>query len=194
MQNGFDIGFSGQHTATRPNNNKSATGHPLPVTQALMKEVQRGHTSGPFPIPPWPHIHCSPLGSREKKGTRRLIMDLSQPNGFSINEGISKDEFTVIYTHFDAATDLVKHQGQHCNMSKIDIKHAFRLLPVKPSQWILLGVTWLEQFFVNTHLPFSLRSSPCIFNNFFFIFFFYIYNCSDLHIYKITTNLDLNNG
>ena len=167
LTHGFDIGFHNTHTPTNPNNLLSATEHCLPVTQALMKEVERGHTAGPFPVSPIPNLHCSPLGSREKKdGTRRLIMDLSQPRGFSVNEGIDKEEFTVKYTHFDEATNMVRKMGKHCLMSKIDIKHAFRLLPVKPAQWILLGICWLGQIFIDTRLPFGLRSSPGIFNKF----------------------------
>ena len=51
-------------------------------------------------------------------------------------------------------------------MSKIDIQHAFCLLPVLPTQLILLGIFWLGKFFVDTRLQFGLRSSPGIFNLF----------------------------
>ena len=164
---GFSIGFHGPHTATNPKNLRSATLHPDSVTSALQKEIERGHTSGPFSQPPWPSLHCSPLGSREKKdGTRRLIMDLSQPEGVSINDHIDKEDYPCDYTHFDKATDLVRQHGRNSLLSKIDIKHAFRLLPVLPAQWILLGVCWLGMFFVDTRLPFGLRSAPSIFNRF----------------------------
>ena len=123
--------------------------------------------SGPFPSPPLPKFHCSPLGSRGKKdGSRRLIMDLSQPIGGSRNEGIDKEPFTVQYSHFDDAIDLVYKMGINCLMSKIDIQHAFRLLQVKKSQWHLLGIQWLHRYYVNTWLPFGLWSAPNIFNNF----------------------------
>ena len=61
---------------------------------------------------------------------------------------------------------IVSVIGRNCLMSKIDIQHAFRLLPVKESQWPLLGIQWLGQYYVNTRLPFGLRSAPAIFNNF----------------------------
>ena len=57
-------------------------------------------------------------------------MDLSQPRGASINGHISKEEFSVQYTHFDTATDMVRAAGIGCLLSKVDIQHAFRLLPV----------------------------------------------------------------
>ena len=93
-------------------------------------------------------------------------MDLSQPKGLSINENISKEDFSVQYSHFDVATDLVYKTGKSCLMSKVDIKHAFRLLPVRAEDWHLLGYSWLGCYFVDTRLPFGLRSSPAIFNRF----------------------------
>eukprot|EP00111_Clytia_hemisphaerica_P011848 TCONS_00034821-protein len=153
---------TGPHSASTPKNLKSALEHTDAVTTAVCKELKRKHTSGPFLQPPIPNLHCSPLGSREKKDwTRRLIMDLSQPTGESINEGIAKE-----YANFDQATELVFKSGKNCLMTKIDIQHAFRLLPVQPSQWVLLGIHWRDMYFVDTRLPFGLRSSPAIFNSF----------------------------
>ena len=57
-------------------------------------------------------------------------------------------------------------QEKNCLMSKLDIQHAFRLLPVITTQLILLRIFWLGKFFVDTRLPFGLRSSPGIFNRF----------------------------
>ena len=167
LTNGFDIGYHGPHSPSLPKNLRSALEHEEAVTKAICKELHRKHTSGPFQEPPIPNLHCSPLGSREKKdGTRRLIMDLSQPLGESVNEGIPKEDFLVKYASFDQATELVYKMGKNCFMTKIDIQHAFRLLPVHPSQWVLLGIHWQGMFFVDTRLPFGLRSSPAIFTSF----------------------------
>ena len=51
-------------------------------------------------------------------------------------------------------------------MAKIDIKHAFRLCPVHPDDWPLLGFKWLGNYFFDVCLPFGSRSSPFIFNTF----------------------------
>ena len=106
------------------------------MNEAINKELCRGHTSGPFVQPPLTPFHCSPIGAVVKKDSScRLIMDLSQPRGYAINEGILKEDFAVQYTHFDVATDMVNAQGSGCYMSKVDIKHTFRLLPVRPCDW-----------------------------------------------------------
>ena len=167
FREGFDIGFVGPFSATRPRNLLSARSNPSSVSEAVLKEVSRGHTSGPFAEPPLTPFHCSPLGAVPKKdGTFRIILDLSSPRGQSVNEGISKEQFSVKYSSFDDAVSLVRSFGAYTFMAKLDIKHAFRLCPVRPDQWSLLGYCWDGQYFVDTRLPFGSRSSPFIFNAF----------------------------
>ena len=102
--------------------------------------MTHGHTSGPFSIPPLEPFHCLPLGAVPKKdGTYRIILDLSSPRGSSINEGISRDDFSVKYSSFDDAVTLIRSSGTSTFMAKIDIWHAFRLCPVRHEQWGLLG-------------------------------------------------------
>ena len=164
LTNGFDIGTIGIPNTSRPKNHRSALDHPEEVTNAIIKELKNGHIAGPFISPPFDNLHCSPLGAREKDdGSYRLIMDLSYPFGDSVNDNIPKEDYSVHYTGFDSATDLVRKVGKNCLMFKMDIKHAFRVLPIRPSQWFLLGFKWMGYYFVNFRLPFGLRSSPCIF-------------------------------
>ena len=51
-------------------------------------------------------------------------------------------------------------------MCKLDIKHAYRLLPVRPDQWHHLCYSWEGKYYVDLVLPFGLRSSGSIFNQF----------------------------
>jgi len=66
----------------------------------------------------------------------------------------------------DDAYAFVNQLGPGTLLSKIDLKDAFRLIPVHPADWNLLGIYWKQQFFVDTCLPFGLRSAPCLFNRF----------------------------
>ena len=88
----------------------------------------------------------------------RLIL----PPWVSINDSILKEDFTS----FDDAVDLVHHLGKDCELGKMDIKHDFRLCPVSPFDWSLLGMFWNGAFYIDTRLPFGSRSSPYIFNTF----------------------------
>lgn len=139
----------------------------MDVSKAILNEVSRGHTCGPFSSPPFVPFHCSPLGAVPKKdGSSRIILDLSSPSGFFINDGIPPEFFSVKYSSFDDAAAVVQDMGVGCFMAKIDIKHAFRLCPVHPSEWYLLGYKWLGSFYFDVCLPFGSRSSPFIFNTF----------------------------
>lgn len=166
---GFDLGFKGDFTVlnTRPRNLLSARSVPTKVNEAIQKELERGHTSGPFRYPPFNNTHCSPLGSAPKPdGSVRLILDLSSPRGDAVNEGINQDEFSCTYTRFDDAVSLLRTRGRGAWMAKADIQHAFRLCPVRPDLWWLLCYQWGGSFYVDTRLPFGARSSPYNFNCF----------------------------
>ena len=167
FKNGFNLGFRGILNETPRMNNKSARDNPALVTAAIAKEVSRGHTAGPFPHPPFTHCHVSPIGSAPKPdGSCRLILDLSQPSGDSVNDNINKQEFPCNYTHFDAATDLAFRMGKGCYLTKIDIKHAYRLLPVRREDWPLLVYYWQGYYYVDLVLPFGGRSSASLFTSF----------------------------
>ena len=167
FHNGFNIGFRGVMNEQPLKNNKSARDIPDKVSEAIAKEVQRGHTAGPFLHPPFPHCHVSPIGAAPKPdGSCRLVLDLSQPTGDSVNDNIDKAEFPCNYTHFDAATDLVFRMGKGSYLTKIDIKHAYRLLPVRKEDWPLLVYYWEGKYYVDVKLPFGGRSSASLFNSF----------------------------
>ena len=51
-------------------------------------------------------------------------------------------------------------------MAKIDLKSAFRMIPVHSADWDLLGMYWRGQYYVDTCLPFGLRSAAFLFNEY----------------------------
>jgi len=70
--------------------------------------------------------------------------------------------FTVWYSKFDDVVNIVQTMGKGCFMAKIDVKHAFRICPVNPLDWGLLGFCWRNLFFFDTRLPFG-AVLPCSF-------------------------------
>ena len=95
FSNGFSIRFIGILAECFPSNLKSAQEHPIEVSEAIGREISRGHTSGPFNYLPFPICHCSPLGTVPKGDSVRLILDLSQPRGISVNDGIPQEFASV---------------------------------------------------------------------------------------------------
>ena len=59
--------------------------------------------------------------------------------------------------------DILKYE-QHTFLAKVDIKSAFRQIPVHPADRHLLGMRWHKQVYIDSCLPFGLRSAPKLFN------------------------------
>ena len=112
-------------------------------------------------------IHCSPIGiipKKNKPGKWRLIVDLSSPAGASVNDGISKDLCSLSYTSIDAVADRAVDMGKGTLLAKLDIKQAYRMVPVHPDDRRLLGMNWDGKVYVDKTLPFGLRSAPLLFS------------------------------
>ena len=115
------------YTTQEYRNNTFITSHMLQMPS------QRPHRSS-VRGPPFIHTHCSPIAVEKTDGSYRLILDLSSPRGEAVNEGIDLEKFSMTYSYFDNAVDIVRKLGAGSHMAKIDIKHAFRICPVKNAQ------------------------------------------------------------
>ncbi|KAM4748862.1 uncharacterized protein WCC33_006262 [Rhinophrynus dorsalis] len=82
-----------------------------------------------------------------------MIHHLSYPKGQSVNDGIAKEESRVQFASFDRALSLVRAAGRGCLLAKSDIQSAFRLLPVHPDCFHLLGCCFDGVFFFDMCLP-----------------------------------------
>ena len=63
----------------------------------------------------------------------------------------------------DQAAAVVSSKGQGSLMAKVDIKSTYRIIPIHPEDRHLLGMLWNGGLYVDTALPFGLRSAPIIF-------------------------------
>ena len=148
----------------------SALRNPQVVDDYLAREVHLGRVAGPFPTPPLPSLHISRFGvipKRGRPGRWRLIVDLSHPPGQSVNGGIAGDELSLSYARVDDAIDFIVHEGRGTLLAKVDIRDAYRLVPIHPEDRTLLGMAWGQGFYVDLALPFvsalprlSLTSLP----------------------------------
>ena len=58
------------------------------------------------------------------------------------------------------------HKGRGTLLAEVDIRDAYRLIPIHPHNRPLLGMSSDNQLYVNLALPFGSRSAPFIFNKF----------------------------
>ena len=59
---------------------------------------------------------------------------------------------------------IINKLGRGALLSKIDLKNAFCLIPVRQEDWNLLSIYWQNEYYIDTCLPFGLRSAPFLFN------------------------------
>ena len=60
--------------------------------------------------------------------------------------------------------DAIIQLGPGALLAKIDVRNAFRLLPIHPADRHLLAMEWEGKLYIDTCLPFGLRSAPKPFN------------------------------
>ena len=144
----------------------SATRNPDPVQKYVDNELTERRIIGPFAPTEAADIHVSRFGvipKRHQPGKWRLILDLSSPEGKSVNDGIDRERCSLQYESVDDAARILMGLGRGAQMAKIDIAHAYRNVPVHPTDRYLLGMQWKNEIYVDTALPFGLRSAPKIF-------------------------------
>ena len=148
FQNGFPIHYDGPGNVMRAPNLLSAHKHPEVVDQYIEKELSSGRLAGPFPSSPFPYFRVSHLGVVPKKspGEFRLIQHLSYPSGASVNDYIPPEHTSVTYARVDDAVRLITRSGVGSFLAKTDIKNAFRIIPIRPEDYHLLGMRWRGLF------------------------------------------------
>lgn len=168
LREGFTIGYKGPRSPKIAKNLRSALQHPLIIEENLLEEVELGRVVGPFESPPFTNLQVYPLGLVPKKNSSkwRTIFHLSYPKGTSdsINANIPIEDFPLQYIKVEDAISLIHEFGEGTFMTKTDIKSAFRIIPVHPNDWELLGMSWKGRYYFDTVLPFGLRSAPFLFN------------------------------
>ena len=167
LHNGFRIGFNREAKLKSCTHNMlSAAQLPQVIDDYLLQELALERVA----IVPqdWaPNVHTSPFGiipKKHKPGKWRLILDLSSPTELSVNDGIDKDHCSLSYTSNDEVVKCIISQGRGAMLAKIDIKQAYRNVPVHPEDRPLLGMAWNGKVYLDKVLPFGLRSAPIIFS------------------------------
>ena len=165
---GFRIGFQHSSSRLQQAGSNMPIKNPEVVSDYIAKELSAGRlVELSAEEAASLNIHCSPIGiipKKNKPGRWRLIVDLSSPEDASVNDGIEKEICSLSYTSVDAVADKVLALGRGAMLAKMDIKQAYRMVPIHPQDRHLLGMRWEGKVYVDKTLPFGLRSAPIIFS------------------------------
>ena len=151
-------------------NHKGGTEYTDALIKYRDKEMAKGAIMGPYKSPPFKSkLGISPLSTRPKKNTqeRRVILDLSFPEGCSVNDGIEKDYYLGFHTELtfpkiDEFALRIWQIGKGAVMFKIDLSRYFRQIPLDPGDYSLIGYRIEGQIYFDKVLPMGLRSAPYI--------------------------------
>ena len=184
FKNGFDIGYRG------PTNRKDMSsnipiriGSKLEMWNKIMKEVKNKCYAGPFEEIPFESYMQSPIGLVPKDGSKqtRLIFHLSynfKSGNRSLNYYTPDELCSVSYNDLDHVVSnclwLLKQLPKKSRIffGKTDIRSAFRLIPLLPSQyrWLVMKAedpeTGKTYYFMDKCLPFGASISCMIFQAF----------------------------
>lgn len=165
IQNGFTSGFHlGCWALPSPKitrNHRSALEHPSVNQEFIRQGIELGRITGPFPSPPLSNFVSSPLGvvPKSEPGKFRAIHDLSFPKPDSVNLFIPEENSKVKYGSINVVTYLLRQFGQGALVAKTDIRDAFRIIPIHPDDYNLLGFSWDNKFYYDKCLPIGAISS-----------------------------------
>ena len=164
--NGFHLApISTSFTAVNMDNYKSATN---PSTKAKVEQtIHEDILQGNYAITASKPKVVSALGAIPRPNSTEiwLIHDCSRPHGQTVNDYITTRSFK-----FQKLDDAIKLIKPNYFIAKIDLKHAFRSIPIHPADYKETGCKWrfvgdnFDTFFYDTCLPFGAKSSSEIFH------------------------------
>ena len=167
LEFGWPSGFHhGSSLISTFENHKSGVEFGEHIDTYLSTEISHSAILGPFASPPVVPLHLSPIMTRHKKDSlnRRIVVDLSWPKGYSINDGIKPNfylgqEINLKLPTVDYMADRVRFLGQGCYMYKLDVSRGYRQMRLDPLDWPLMAIKHKNQLYMDMCPPFGLRTA-----------------------------------
>ena len=169
FREGFRLEHVGEVSSVEPVNDPSVLTYQDQVQLKIDKELQAGRMLGPFDHPPFPQCHISPIKivKKSEPGKFRLIQNLSWPyDDSSINSQIPDESKSVKYTSVRKAIKLIMSFPKGSFTRKTDIQHAFKLIPIHPSDHHKLVIKFNGKYYIDLTLPMGAGSACQIFDSF----------------------------
>ena len=167
IRDGVDIGCKGQcRAASVAANTKGAYVAGQQVSDAIAGWVEEGLVFGPV------EEHDVPAGAKinsiltrpKPNGSVRIILNLSAPEGISVNDGIDVADFPAVMSSTEAWLAVLNKAGRGCMFAKTDWANAYKHLAVKLKDTDLQWFMWGGKFFKELMLVFGGSSSAGIFD------------------------------
>jgi hypothetical protein len=137
------------------------------ISENILKRLKSGNILGPFiQIPTHGFRSSSIYAIPKSEGGKRIIHNLSSPDGFSVNDNLNMSEFNCTFAPFNTCLGIITEVGKGCFLAKMDWSGAYKQIVVRKDQFELCGFEFDGKFYADTRLPFGAKSSPAIFNRY----------------------------
>ena len=132
-------------------------------TDNICSWLKCGYLAGPFDIdkPPFPNLHINQVFAVEQPDKFRNIINMSYPRKRSYNDAVDKSRLhKVSMTNPREVSQAVRRAGTSGVMSKMDMKDAYKLIPVSFGDLHYQGFIWMGKIFIEKMLMFG--SQPAV--------------------------------
>jgi hypothetical protein len=167
LETGASIGCVGTYRAASVSSNtKGSYQCGREVSDAIAAWVKQGYAFGPVEeedVPATAKIN-SILTRPKPNGAVRVILNLSAPQGASVNDGIDSDEFPAKMSSTEAWLRVINKAGKGCLICKVDFADAYKHVAVAEEDTDLQWFEWGGKFFKELCLIFGCASSAGIFD------------------------------
>ena len=167
LRDGARLGCTGAFRGpSKATNAPSAYEDGEKVTDAIADWLTKGFAFGPVSRASVPDsAKISGIMTRDKpNGSVRIILNLSSPEGRSVNDGISSADFPAIMSSTSKWLKVINRAGRSCKIMKCDWSDAYKHLSVHPDDLDLQWFSWLGQYFCELCLVFGGASSAGLFD------------------------------
>ena len=167
LRNGAAIGCKGRfRNPSLATNAPSAFTDGRQVTDAICDWLQKGFAYGPIPLDAVPpSAKFSGIMTRPKpNGSVRIILNLSSPKGFAVNEGIDNNDFPTTMSSTTKWLRVLRKAGKKAFMCKVDWSDAYKHVAVCAEDTDLQWFKWGGCAFKELCLIFGGVSSAGIFD------------------------------
>jgi hypothetical protein len=165
LTTGADIGCKGRfREASVSKNAESAFLFPAEITDAVASWVIKGFAKGPFDKPEEGAKVNGIMCRQKPNGSARIILNLSAPEGNSVNEGIVAEDFPAKMSSTGKWLEVLEKAGQGGLMLKVDWSDAYKHIAVRREDIKLQWFSWLGKYFAELCLVFGTASSVGIFD------------------------------
>jgi len=167
LTDGAIIGCTGEFRLESVcSNAPSAFEFPREVTDAIACWVHYKFAYGPVPRALVPvGVKINGIMCRQKpNGAARVILNLSAPDGMSVNEGITAGNFPATMSSTAKWLRMLQRTGRGSWLLKVDWQDAYKHVRVNSADVRLQWFEWLGMYFAELCLVFGAASSAGIYD------------------------------